>query len=132
METLLRLLLLLLGLFFGVPGQTPGAGVPPPETDTFEIATVITSVEARILESFPVQIHLQVSGYQPDGCDFPVEVRQTREGSRITVEIFRRVPIAVMCTMNIPPYEEVIPLDGGFEPGTYQIDVNGTIIEVTI
>ena len=40
-----------------------------PEETVQRVPTVIESVDARLLESFPVQIHLQVSGYQPDGCD---------------------------------------------------------------
>jgi inhibitor of cysteine peptidase len=85
-----------------------------------------------LLESFPVQINLQVSGYQPDGCDFPVQVEQRRQGNEVFVDIYREVPLAVMCPAVVLPYEEIIPLEGGFESGTYTIHVNDQVVEVQI
>lgn len=155
MDILIWLLKLLAILFIGVeggtsvPAQSPDTPVsapvvteiPPvkggaqsPEGDfvVSGILHVIESVDARLLESYPVQIHLAVTGYQPDGCNYPVQVQQQREGNRVFVRIFRQVPPDVMCPMNIVFYEATIPLEGGFESGTYTIDVNGVIIEVQI
>ncbi len=100
--------------------------------DTFENLTVIESVEALVLESFPYQISLNVIGYQPDGCDFPVQVVQTREGNRVQVKIYRNVPLAVLCTMQLVPYRETIRLDGTFEGGSYVIEVNDKVIELQL
>jgi inhibitor of cysteine peptidase len=83
------------------------------------------------MESFPVQLSLQVSGYQPDGCDFPVIVEQTQNGSTINVRIYREIPANVRCAMNIVPYEAAINL-GSFPAGKYTVNVNGTIIEVQV
>ncbi len=136
-DWVLRILFFLFLFFFGtsttveVPGQ--GGGAPPPASgNTAEVPTVIEVVDARLMESFPVQISLQVRGYQPDGCTFPVIVEQRREGNTIFVRIYREIPIDIMCTMQLVIYNETIMLDGGFEPGTYTIDVNGVITEVTI
>lgn len=94
------------------------------EGNAMPVDTVIETVEVAILESFPMQLQLVVSGYQPDGCDFPVEVAQRVDGNDVTLHIFRNVPPDVMCTMNLAPYEETILIDGGFTEGTVNIQVN--------
>lgn len=113
-------------------GQGGGGAPPPASSNTTEVPTVIEAVDALILESFPAQISLQVRGYQPDGCTFPVIVEQQRDGNTVTVRIYREIPIDIMCTMQLVIYDESIKLDGSFESGTYTIDVNGVITEVTI
>jgi hypothetical protein len=84
------------------------------------------------MESNPPQISLNVRGYQPDGCTFPVVVAQTREGSTVRVSIYREMPTDIMCTMMLQPYNDTIVLDGTFEAGSYTIDVNGFVVTVTI
>lgn len=141
-EDLIRLLLLIFFAFsayFTVGGQGTapaqpsrdegvGGGAPPSGS---EVLTVIDSVDALILESAPPQINLHVTGYQPDGCTFPVQVEQSQEGNTITVRIFRVLPPDIMCTMQLVSYDETIPL-GSFESGEYSIDVNGTVITVNV
>ncbi|HLU08157.1 MAG TPA: hypothetical protein VK003_00685 [Oceanobacillus sp.] len=131
-EIFIRILVLLLYLFLGVEQEVRPPTPPTSGEETFRSYTVIESVDALLLESFPVQINLEVSGYQPDGCDFPVQVEQRREGSEVFVEIYRDVPLAVMCPAMLVGYEATIHLDGGFESGTYTIHVNDQTIEVTI
>lgn len=157
-EMLIRLFLVVfvsLAAFFGASGDMSFTGSggaqppppPPPETGSaggepvarptlapglVESPTVIESVEALILESDPPQISLNVRGYQPDGCTFPVVVQQAREGSTVRVSIYREMPSDIMCTMMLQPYSDTIVLDGTFEPGSYTIDVNGFVITVTI
>jgi inhibitor of cysteine peptidase len=112
-----------------------GATVFPPSVEgalPAQVLTVIENVDALLLESFPVQINLHVTGYQPDGCDYPVQVSQSREGNSVTVTVYRELPPDILCTMQLVPYDETISLDGSFEPGEYTIDVNGTVITVTI
>lgn len=102
-------------------GQSVGN---PPEGNFMSVDTVIESVEVAVLESFPMQLQLTVSGYQPDGCDFPVEVEQRVDGNDVTLHIFRNVPLDAMCPMVLNPYEETIMVDGSFEGGTVNIQVN--------
>jgi hypothetical protein len=73
-----------------------------------------------------------VSGYQPDGCDLPVIVEQRRDGNTVYVDIYRELPPDVFCTMQLVPYNDTIKLDGDFESGSYQINVNGVIVEVQL
>ena len=92
----------------------------------------IESVDALLMESFPVQIMLQVKGYQTDGCDAPVQIQQSREGNTVSVQIFRDLPPDMVCTLAYTPYKATVKLDGGFESGTYAIDVSGMVITVKI
>jgi hypothetical protein len=118
------------------PAQAPIMATPTPfpggDMTARPVPHVIERVDALILESMPPQISLDVVGYQPDGCDFPVLVTQARSGNTITVNIYREVPPGVMCTMQIMPYQQTIRLDGTFDPGTYTISVNNQTISVTI
>jgi len=140
LENLIRLaLMMFLGIvaFFGADWSS--SMNPPRDGDAnsaqpsgSEVLTVIERVEPIILESYPYQIQLRVTGYQPDGCTFPVQVEQARDDSTVTVKIFRVLPPDILCTMQLVPYDETISLEGGFESGTYTIDVNGTIVELTL
>ena len=155
MEIIILLLQLLLAFFIGVPVSVSSSGPLPVEPVVIEapaqaapttvpggdeqaaepqmrVLAVVESVDALLMESFPVQITLQVSGYHPDGCDATVEVTQRRDGNQVFVEVYRVLPAAVMCPMVLRPLDETVRLEGGFEPGTYSIDVNGVVIEVTI
>lgn len=129
MEIIIRLLILLFLTIFGV--RTEVTEPPPPEA-TFESLTHIESVEAVVLESAPAQIQLHLSGFQPNGCDFPVVVEQARSGNTVTLKIYRNIPQNIMCAAVLVEYNETITLNGTFEPGTYTIDVNGFVVEVTI
>jgi inhibitor of cysteine peptidase len=139
MDIIILILTLLLAFFAPVETSStppdPIISTPePPLTgeETFRSYTMIDSVDALLLESFPVQISLQVSGHNPDGCDYPVKVEQRREGNEVFVEIYRELPLAVMCPAVLLEYSGNIHLEGGFEPGTYIIHVNDQVIEVTV
>ncbi|NWF70276.1 MAG: hypothetical protein HXY40_14415 [Chloroflexi bacterium] len=131
LEWLIRLLLLS-GLLWGcVTGiQTALPPVSAPLTPAPGIDTVIESVQPLILEAYPMHLVLQVSGYHPDGCEFPVIVEQAIGGSAITVRIYRQVPIDVMCPAVIVPYQANITVDGTFTGGIYSVTVNGVSTQV--
>jgi len=101
-------------------------------TEGKQSLTVIEKIETEISTGIPATVTIHISGYQPDGCLFPVQVEQTRAGDKVTVKIFRIVPTDVMCSMQLNPYDETITLDGTFESGSYTIDVNGTVVEVKV
>ncbi|MEO8606294.1 MAG: hypothetical protein ABI690_00305 [Chloroflexota bacterium] len=140
LENLIRLFLLIFLAFTAFFGRSGGSDInPPPDISTggaqasgSETLTVVEKVDALILESFPAQISVHVTGYQPDGCTYPVQVQQTRVGNTVSVKIYRILPPDIMCTMQLVPYDENIKLDGSFESGEYSIDVNGTVVTVKI
>lgn len=97
-----------------------------------ESLTIIEKIETQVSASMPATITLQISGYHPDGCQFPVQVQQTWDGNRVTVKIFRIMPPDIMCTMQLNPYIDSITLDDTFDSGAYTIDVNGTLVEIKV
>jgi inhibitor of cysteine peptidase len=62
------------------------------------------------MESFPVQVSVDLSGYLPDGCTTIYEITAPREEQTFTIDIVTRKPVDVACTMAIVPFEETISL----------------------
>lgn len=108
-----------------------GVLTTPDEASGARVPMVIEAVDVLFLESFPPQVVIHVTGYQPDGCTYPVLVDETRDGNTITLDIYRILPPDIMCTMNIVGYEDSFNL-GMFDPGTYTIIVNGFTVEVVV
>lgn len=104
----------------------------PEEGNFMPVDTVIESVEVLVLESFPMQLQLEIAGYQPDGCEFPVIVEQRVEDNTVSLHIYRDVPSDVLCPMALVPYEETISIDGTFEGGTVTIEVNEFSTEIDL
>lgn len=117
-----------------VDGQryTPDFSAQADEGNLMRVDHVIENVEAVVLESYPMQIQLTVTGYQPDGCRLPVIVEQQRVANTVTVHIYRTMPEGAICPMMIMEYEETIRLDGGFESGSYTIRVNDFTLELDL
>ena len=126
------------------PASTPAVTVPEvatiqavePQalmpTDGVESLTIVETVTIQVSASLPATVTLQVEGYQPDGCKFPVQVEQTRTDDSVNVKIYRVVPGNVMCTMELNPYSDTITLDGTFDSGSYTLDVNGTVLTLEV
>lgn len=93
---------------------------------------LIETVDVVVMESFPMQVALNVTGYIPDGCAAPTEIIQSRDGNRVMVRVFRTLPPDAICAAMAAMYQETIQLEGGFTPGTYQFDVNGVIVEIDL
>ncbi|WP_094228908.1 hypothetical protein [Methanolobus psychrotolerans] len=90
--------------------------------------SVVEETDIRILESFPVQVHVIVKGYLPDGCTQIDEenVEFDDIGNIFAIDITTKRPADAMCTEAIVPYETTIALDVyGLEKGIYIVDVNG-------
>ena len=106
----------------GAPTEVPAA---PDAVDTFRSPVVIETVELQIMESSPPQYALTVTGYNSDGCDYPVQVEQRQEGNILYIDLFRVLPISVMCAAVIVPYNETISLQGEIVGGQfYTVIVN--------
>lgn len=100
-------------------------------TDGTLMPHFITDVQVLIAESFPVQVMLQITGYQPDGCTFPVQVDHSVEGRTVTVDIYRVLPIDIMCAAVIVNYNETLNL-GSLPAGRYTFIVNEVVVEADI
>jgi inhibitor of cysteine peptidase len=104
----------------GTPTPTPtGDGQDP---ITGQEATV-ESLQVMILESFPVQVHVLVSGYLPDGCVTLADISAEREGETFLLTLTTTRPGGdVACTEALVPFEETVPLDvTGLPAGEYTV-----------
>ena len=95
------------------------------EEYTYGVANV-ESIDILTLESFPVQIHVIVEGYLPDGCTEINEIKPEREGNIFNINITTKRPKEAMCTQAIESFTEKIPLEvQGLSAGNYTVNVNG-------
>jgi inhibitor of cysteine peptidase len=83
----------------------------------------VEQMVVNVMESFPVQISVQLEGYLPDGCTEIHEITTAREGQIFTVSIITRHPAGdVACTQAIVPFEETVSLDvEGLAAGEYTV-----------
>ena len=105
------------------PVQSSGAGTATGDVITGQAP--VDSVEVVMLESFPVQVQLNVKGNLPDSCTTLDQVNQSRDGNTFNVTIITKRPAGAMCATVVTPYEKNIPLDvAGLKAGTYTVNVN--------
>lgn len=93
---------------------------------------LIENVEVVVMESYPMQIALNVSGYIPDGCAAPTQVIQSREENTVMVRVFRTLPPDAICAAMAADYNDTIMIEGGFDFGHYTFDVNGVVVEIDL
>ena len=93
----------------------------------------VESLDILILESFPVQVNVHVSGYLGDGCTELGDINVERVDDTFKVTIHTERPADAVCTQQLVGFEETIPLDvQGLEAGTYTVDVNGVTATFTL
>ncbi len=87
----------------------------------------IDSVDALILESFPVQVNAVVRGNFADGCTTLADVQVSGpENNVFTISMIANRNPEAMCTQALVPFEETVSLPvAGLPAGTYTIRVNG-------
>lgn len=108
-------------------GATDDDPTPEPPTGGTIMGTAnVESVEAQIMESFPVQVSIVVQGNLPDGCTELGEWTVNRDDDVFEVTLPTERPADALCTEALEPFEVTIPLDvAGLDAGTYTVDVNG-------
>ena len=87
----------------------------------------VQRIEVQVTASVPPQVFVRVHGILLDGCTFLDAVEQHRVGHLITVTVATRHTNAEKCTMIAKLVEETIRLQGAFPPGSYTVNVNGTV-----
>lgn len=96
-------------------------------------SATVESMDLQIMESFPVQVRVTLSGYLPDGCTKIYEITAPRDGETFTIDIVTRKPVDVACTMAIVPFEETISLDvEGLPAGDYAVKLDDTTETFTL
>lgn len=98
---------------------------PPPITEPVMGLAMVDSIQILTLESFPVQVNVQIRGDLPDGCTSINEIVSQRLGNAFTVAVTTLRDPDRMCTQALVPFTETIPLDVlNLEAGTYTVSVN--------
>lgn len=110
------------------PDLTPGEDNDrkPDEGKFIYGNATVQDIDIVILESFPVQVHVNARGYLPDGCTGIDEIIKSRSGNLFSITITTKRQADAICTQALVPFEEVIPLDVvGLKAGVYDVNVNG-------
>ena len=101
----------------------PDGSAAPPEGER-QLAMVY-DVQFIILESFPMQVDVEVSGDLPSPCH-EVWSEVDPEGTRYDVSVWAVLPAGTeACAAVIEPFIHVVRLGEGFEFGDYTVVVNG-------
>lgn len=88
----------------------------------------IHSSNILMLESFPVQVKLQLSGELPTPChDLRVVVSPPDESNQIQISVYSVSDPEVMCIQVLSPFDATIPI-GDFTSGSYSVFINGESI----
>lgn len=122
--------ILYIGLLMGCTNISQPLSVPGVEI--IEGQATVETVEVIMLTSFPLQVHLHVSGYLGDPCTGIEEIQAERDGSQFEVTITTERDSQLNCIQAIEPFEQNIPLDVyGLPAGDYLVVVNGVEAEFT-
>ena len=119
----------------GLPGQveepTPDV-VDPGGKDLVRGNAYINSAELVIMESFPIQVMLSLTGELPTPCDnFAYKIADPDESNQIHVEVYSLGEADAICIQVLAPFEENISissLNTPLEDGSYTVWVNGELV----
>ena len=109
------------------PGEVGSIPEPRPPIDGSVDGEVwVTGADVRIMESFPVQIMLDVTGEKPTPCH---EIFWTVEddGEVIAIEMLSQVAAEQSCAQVIEPFTIAVPL-GSWTEESREIELNGEIV----
>ena len=109
------------------PGPVGSIPEPrPPVEGSVDGEVSVTSADVRIMESFPVQVALDVSGEKPTPCH---EIFWTVEddGEVIAIEMISQVAAEQVCAEVIEPFTIAVPL-GSWTGESREIQLNGEVV----
>lgn len=96
----------------------------PGEEKMVRGSVFIDATDILLLESYPVQVILKVSGNLPTPCHaLRAKVSEPNEKREIHVELYSLTDPGAICIQVLQPFETSIPL-GSYESGEYTIFVN--------
>jgi hypothetical protein len=108
----------------GPPGSIPEAR--PPIEGNIDGEVWIKTTDMRIMESYPIQVMLDVSGEKPTPCH---EIFWTIEddGEVIDVTMISQVAADQVCAQVIEPFTIAVPL-GGWAGESREVRLNGEVV----
>ncbi len=99
------------------------AGGVSAQNDNDDLLSVPVIVEEISLNFNPAGgFLLDVRGVLGTGCQLPVDVTQTVDGTTLEVAIFQFIPAATICPLLLVGYADVIPIEP--PPGVLRVRVN--------
>ena len=119
-----------------VTSEAPGTGEPAPQpylpqpgdAGLIRGAAFIESSNLLILESYPVQIVLALTGSLPTPCnELRVATNPPDSRNQIQVEVYSVIEPDQMCAEVLEPFELNVGL-GSFPSGHYSVWVNGEMV----
>lgn len=120
------------GPIINLPGETPyqDREPEPGKAKLVEDNASVTEVQLLVMESFPVQVALQIAGELATPCNkLTVDISAPDADNRIMVEVYSLVDPAETCIAMIEPFSESISLPvSDLEDGTYEVWVNGELV----
>lgn len=113
----------------------PGDPQPPQTTPTIpENAqrgeVFISDAQLLVMESYPVQVQLRISGELPTPChQFQADVAEADANNEVHVQVYSLVDPEIMCVQVMEPFEEgvAIPMQGQAD-GKYSLWLNGELV----
>jgi inhibitor of cysteine peptidase len=109
------------------PDGGPGGDI---DGDKVVATAFVNNAQLLIMESFPVQVALDVSGDLPTPChEFQYEISSPDAENQIHIEIFSMVEPGQVCIEVLEPFSENISLPVSDLPdGVYTVFVNGELV----
>lgn len=104
------------------------------DPDKYEIGEngYLESIEILILESFPLQVNVRITGNLPDGCTTVYRMESERQDDRFIVKVITAREKDLMCTEALVPFETSATLDVlGLPAGTYRVEARDLKAEFT-
>ncbi len=85
----------------------------------------VDEIEMMIIETFPVQVNVIAKGYFHDDCTKIDQITEERRGNTISLKMITVRQTDKVCSQDIKPFEEIIPLNvAGFPADIYTVNVN--------
>jgi hypothetical protein len=106
--------------------MTPGMPTePPPDHQPIRSPVTIDLAEVILLESFPVQAELVITGYLPTPChELAWQVSDPDDQNRIHLELYALSDPNTVCIQVEEPFRAQVPL-GSFADGSFSIWLGG-------
>lgn len=120
------------GPIVNLPGEVPYQDQErePGQADMVAGNAFVNSADLVIMESYPVQVSLALSGELPTPCNkLTVDISEPNADNQIHIEVYSLVDPAMTCIAMIEPFDEQISLPvENLADGTYEVWVNGTLV----
>lgn len=108
----------------GEPGTVGSVPEPRPPIDgNVDEEVSIASADLRIMESYPIQVMLDVSGEKPTPCH-EVFWTVSDDGAVIEIEMISQIASDQRCAQVIEPFMVAVPL-GSWAEESRQVRLNG-------